>query len=467
MLQISTGRWRLQRVSIRRTFGSRFIVPFRSYCNKRSYPRHALFCRRTPKCRNEATILHTDQRRSGCARLIHREVLKIAIDSLRANKVKAFLTMLGVMIGSACIVLVVTISLIGRNYIIAQIQAGGSNMVYVEVVRSGTQSATLSDELTLDDLDAVQRDIPGVIRVAGTRDTQMNVVAGGLERPVTLVGVTEGFQAVRNLLVTAGRYFDDDDVRSQSKVCLLTEDLARIVFPHTNPVGQDLRVDELRFTIIGVFKERGSTFGQSEIARESVIVPFNLVKSYAGTDAVKVLYAQARAPEDVAPITQQVERVIRSRHRAGAGYNVQNLTAILEAARNISFAVSMVLLAVGSVTLLVSGVGIMNIMLVTVTERTREIGVRKAIGAPARAILYQFLIEALIISGLGAVLGISIAGSIPLIARPFLPEGLVIPMSGVAIVAAFAVSCITGIVFGYLPASRAAKLQPTEALRYE
>ena len=375
--------------------------------------------------------------------------------------------MLGVVIGSACIVLVVTISLVGKNYIIAQIEGVGSNIVYAELVRTGSQSATLGDEVTRGDLDAVERDIPDVTHVAGTHDIQMTVVAGGVERPVTLVAVTEGFEAIRNLLVVSGRYFDADDMQSHSKVCLLTEDLARVVFPGTDAVGQDIRVGELRFTIVGVFKERVATFGQSEIARESVMVPFDLLKSYAGTDTVKVLYAQAVAPEAVPSVTRQVERVLRNRHRAGALYNVQDLTAILEAARNISLAVTIVLLAVGSVTLIISGVGIMNIMLVTVTERTREIGVRKAIGARSREILYQFLLEALIISGTGAILGIAIAISIPVIVRPLLPEGIIIPISGLAIVTAFAVSCITGIIFGYLPASRAAKLQPTEALRYE
>jgi len=198
-----------------------------------------------------------------------------------------------------------------------------------------------------------------------------------------------------------------------------------------------------------------------------VLVPFDLLKSYAGTDSVKVLYAQAGNPGSVPAITQQIEQLLRSRHRAGALYQVQNLTAILDAARNISLAVSAVLLGVGVVTLIVSGVGIMNIMLVTVTERTREIGLRKAIGAPRREILYQFLLEALIISGTGAILGIAIAVSIPFLARPFLPEGMTIPISGLSIVAAFVVSCTTGVVFGYLPASRAARLEPTEALRYE
>jgi putative ABC transport system permease protein len=394
-------------------------------------------------------------------------IWEIAIDSLRANKVKAFLTMLGVVIGSACIVLVVTISLVGRQYILAQIEGVGSNIVYAELIRTGAQSATLADELTLSDLDAVRREIPDVQYVAGTHDLQMAVVAQSVERPVTLVAVTEDFQRIRNLVVLIGRYFDAGDMESRSKVCLLSQDLARTVFPGMNPVGQDIRVGELRFTIIGVFKERVATFGQSEIARETVIVPFGLLRSYAGTDSVKVLYAQATTSEAVPTVTRDVSDLLRARHRAGARYEVQNLGAILDAARNISFAVMMVLLAVGSVTLVISGVGIMNIMLVTVTERTREIGVRKATGALRRQILYQFLLEAFIISGVGAILGILIALCVPFIVRPLLPEGMRIPISGLSIVAAFVVSCATGIIFGYLPASRAAKLQPTEALRYE
>jgi putative ABC transport system permease protein len=399
--------------------------------------------------------------------MLQNELWKISIDALRANKVKAFLTTLGVVIGSACIVLVVTISLVGRNYIIAQIEGVGSNLVYAELIRTGTQANTLSDEITIGDMEAIRREVPGVTEVAATHDLQMAVVAGGVERPVTLVAVTDGFQNIRHLLVLNGRYFDNDDVQAHSKVCLITEDLARIVFQGSDPVGQNIRVGELRFTVIGVFKERIATFGQSEIARESLIVPFGLLKSYSGSDTVKVLYAQAGQPEEVPALTRGVEDVLRNRHRAGSLYNVQNLSAILEAARHISLAVSAVLLAVGSVTLIISGVGIMNIMLVTVSERTREIGVRKAIGAARREILFQFLFEALIISGTGAVLGISIALSIPFLLRPLMPDGLTIPISGLSILVAFAVSCMTGIVFGYLPASRAANLQPTEALRYE
>ena len=394
-------------------------------------------------------------------------VWNVAIDSLRANKVKAFLTMLGVVIGSACIVLVVTISLVGRQYIVAQIEGVGSNLIYAQLIRNGAQSTTLSDELTLGDLAAARTEISDAQYVAATHDLQMAVVAQGVERPVTLVAVTEDFQVIRNLLVLSGRYFDTADFESRGKVCLLSQDLARIVFPDADPVGKEIRVGELRFTIIGVFKERIATFGQSEIARETVVVPFSLLKSFAGTESVRVLYIQAPRPEVVPTVTQQLSELLQARHRAGARYEVQNLGAILDAARNVSFAVMMVLLAVGSITLLISGVGIMNIMLVTVTQRTREIGVRKAIGALRRQILYQFLLEALVISGIGAVLGILIAIAIPIAVRPFLPDGMSIPISGLSIVAAFVVSCATGIIFGYLPASRAAKLEPTEALRYE
>jgi putative ABC transport system permease protein len=394
-------------------------------------------------------------------------VWNVAIDSLRANKVKAFLTMLGVVIGSACIVLVVTISLVGRQYIVAQIEGVGSNLIYAQLIRNGAQSTTLSDELTLGDLAAARDEISDAQYVAGTHDLQMAVVAQGVERPVTLVAVTEDFQVIRNLLVLSGRYLDTADFESRAKVCLLSQDLARIVFPDADPVGKEIRVGELRFTIIGVFKERIATFGQSEIARETVVVPFSLLKSYAGTESVRVLYIQAPRPEVVPTVTQHLSELLQTRHRAGARYEVQNLGAILDAARNVSFAVMMVLLAVGSITLVISGVGIMNIMLVTVTQRTREIGIRKATGALRRQILYQFLLEALVISGIGAVLGILIAIAIPMAVRPFLPEGMSIPISGLSIVAAFVVSCATGIIFGYLPASRAAKLQPTEALRYE
>ncbi len=394
------------------------------------------------------------------------ETFLVACSALRANKLRAFLTMLGVVIGSACIVLVVTVALTGKRYVIAQIESVGSNLVYTEHVRSPNQAMALSYEINLGDMEAV-RGIPQVVEVGGTREMRQAVVVGGVERPISFVGVTEGFQAIRQLVILRGRFFDADDMQSRSKVCLLTKELADRVFPYEDPIGKSIRVSELSFTVIGVFKERVATFGLSEIHGESVIIPFSLMKYYTGEDVVRVLYAQAREPEDVASVTRQVQEILRSRHPPGAVYDVQNLSSILAAAKRISTALTVVLLVIAFIALLISGVGIMNIMLVTVTERTREIGIRRAIGAPRREILYQFLIESFLISGAGAVAGILIGVSIPVLIQPLLPGNLRVPVSWLSVVVAFLVSSLTGIFFGYLPANKAAKLQPTESLRYE
>jgi putative ABC transport system permease protein len=399
--------------------------------------------------------------------LIDFDTWQTAFNALRANKLKAALTTLGVVIGAASIVLVVTVSLSGRRYIIAQIEAVGANLVYVEHVRPGSdQPAAFADEMTLADLQAV-RAIPGVVEVAGTRDIQATVVVHGVEQPVTLVGVTDRFQKIRNLVVVTGRFLDADDLAMHAKVCVLTSELADRLFPDTSPIDRLVRVGELRFTVVGVFDERVATFGQSEIQRESVIIPFRLLSYYAGSEFVKVLYVQANRPEAVSSMTDQVAGVLRSRHRAAASYRVENLDSLLLAAKRISMALSLVLLMVAGVALGISGIGIMNIMLVTVTERTPEIGLRKAVGAPRRKILAQFLLEAAMMSGAGALAGTAIAVALSLVVRPLLPPPLTVSISGLSIVLAFVVSCGTGLLFGYLPATRAADLQPTEALRHE
>ena len=395
------------------------------------------------------------------------EIWQVSLDALRANKFRAFLTMLGVMIGSACIVLVVTVALTGKRYIMAQIEGVGTNMVYAKLVRAGPQGVTpLIDEISVGDMEAA-RNRPRVTEVAGTRSMMTTVVVEGIERPVSMVGVTEGFQRIRNLIVVRGRFLDADDLQMRNKVCVLTEELAELAFPSQDPIGKVLRVGELRFTVVGVFRERVSTFGQSEIQRETLIIPFPLLKYYSGTDYLSVLYAQAASPEDVTLVTQGLANILERRHRAEAVYHVQNLRSLLEAAGNISLALSVVLLVVGMIALTISGIGIMNIMLVTVSERTKEIGLRMSIGAHRRHILYQFLLEALIISSGGAIAGIAIAVSLPILAQPFLPRQLSVPISWLSVVLSFVVTCLTGVLFGYLPASRAAKLQPSESLRYE
>jgi putative ABC transport system permease protein len=316
-------------------------------------------------------------------------------------------------------------------------------------------------------MDAVKASVPGVQEVAGTRELPMSVIVGGVERPVNLTGVTEGFQAIRRLVIIRGRYFDSADMETRSKVCLITKELSDRVFGLENPIGGTIRMGELTFTVIGVFRERVATFGLSEIQKESVIIPHTLMKYYTGVDVLRVLYAQAMRPEDVPGVQRQMTRLLQSRHPIEAEYDVQTLAAILSAAQNISLALTIVLLVIAFIALLISGIGIMNIMLVTVTERTREIGIRKAIGAAHREILYQFLIEAFLISGGGAVLGILIGVAIPVAVQPLLPGNLRVPISGLSVLIAFAVSCSTGLFFGYLPANEAARLQPIESLRYE
>ncbi|MGC1616977.1 MAG: ABC transporter permease [Candidatus Acidiferrum sp.] len=396
-----------------------------------------------------------------------RETLSVSIDALRANKLRAGLTSLGVIIGSASIILVVTVALTSRKFVISKIEAVGSNVVWVELIRSSEKAQPLSFELTLDDMQAVKEAIPGVTQVAGTSDMQMSVVAQGVVRPVTLIGVTEGYQEIRRLIVLRGRYFDQLDMESRSKTCVITPQLAKQLFGLDNPVGRDLHVGELIFTIIGVFNERVETFGLSDIQTETVLIPFGLIKYYAGVDTLKVLDVQATTPEEVPMVQRRLTELLRSRHPSAAEYSVRTLTSILKTAKDISLALTVVLIVIALIALLISGVGIMNIMLVTVTERTREIGIRKAIGAARREIMYQFLTEAFLISGGGAVFGILIGLLIPAVVQMFLPGNLRVPVSPLSVVLAFVVSCSTGLFFGYLPASQAAKLQPIESLRYE
>jgi putative ABC transport system permease protein len=396
-----------------------------------------------------------------------RETLSVSIDALRANKLRALLTSLGVIIGSASIVLVVTVALTSRKYVISSIEATGSNLVWAELIRNSERAQPLSYEITLDDMDAARDTIPGVAQVAGISDMQASVVSHGVVRPVTLMGVTDGYKEIRRLLILRGRYLDFLDMQMRSKVCVITPQLAKRLYGQDNPLGRDLTVAEMTFTVVGVFKERVDTFGLSDIQSETVLIPFGLMKYFTGVSTLKVLQVQAVTAQDVLNVERQLTQLLESRHPAAANYNVQTLTAILQAARDISLALTIVLIVIAFIALVISGVGIMNIMLVTVTERTREIGIRKAIGAAKREIMYQFLTEAILISGGGAVVGILLGLLIPAVAQFFMPGNLRVPVSPMSVVLAFVVSCSTGLFFGYLPANQAAKLQPIESLRHE
>ena len=397
-----------------------------------------------------------------------RDSFAFAYDALRVNKVRTGLTALGMIIGTASVILVATIAMTSRDYVLGQIESIGANMIYAyhEGGPSLAGTSSISDLLNLSDLEAVRQNVPHLSAVAAVIEGQAPLVLENRQREVRLIGTGPEFREIRKLVVLEGRFFDDQDDRLRSKVGLVTESLAALLYPNGWVEGQKIKLSGLEFTVIGVFKEGAETFGQSEIKRESFMMPISVMTILTGSDTVDQIYASAEAPSYVAAATNAILEVIERRHRAGAVYRADNLTQILAAAGNIALALTVVLLMISAIALIISGIGIMNIMLVTVTERTREIGLRMALGASRKAIRRQFLTEALFISVGGGLLGIVVGVGIPLLAQSFV-EGLRIPISPISISIAFLVSCLVGIIFGILPAERASKLNPTEALRYE
>jgi len=397
-----------------------------------------------------------------------REAFFFAYNALRVNKVRTGLTTLGMVIGTSSVILVSTIALTSRDYVLGQIEGVGSNMIYTvnESSPTVTGASSISDALTLADVEAIRAGVPNLTAVSAIVLGRDRVVLENQYREVTIIGVNSGFRIIRNLKVLAGRFFDEDDDRLRNRVCLVTPALFRVLFPDGWTEASKIKVRDLEFIVIGVFEEGAETFGQSEITRETVMMPISVMTVMTGANAVDQIYASADRPSNVPAATDAILQVVRSRHRAGAVYRAENLTQILAAAGNIAMALTVVLLLISAIALVISGIGIMNIMLVTVTERTREIGLRMALGAGRRAVRTQFLMEASIISVFGGMLGILVGVGIPWTAQQFV-EGMRIPVPMMAIVIAFLVSFLVGVVFGLIPAERAAKLNPTEALRYE
>jgi putative ABC transport system permease protein len=397
------------------------------------------------------------------------EALRFSAHALRANKIRTLLTALGLVIGNASVILVVTISLTSRDYILDQIRGIGSNLIYA-AYEAGSNTATQyeADFVKLADVDAVRRQLAERITAAtGVMTTYDQMLIGGREEDIRIIGSDDQYRIVRNLQVLAGRFMDQSDVTMRSKVAMLTEKLAQRMYGGQEAaVGQTLKIHQLQFTVIGSFKEKTSTFGLSELSDETVVIPMTVLRYFTPVERIDPLYVQAANYEDVKPLTAEVRRIIESRHRPGARYAVDNLAGILEAAENIALVLTIVLILVSAIALIISGIGIMNIMLVTVTERTREIGVRMAVGAARRAVLMQFLLEAVLISVGGGLVGILAGVSLPLSVGLF-TDAFRVPISPLSIAIAFCVSLIVGLVFGLLPANRAARLNPTEALRYE
>lgn len=401
-------------------------------------------------------------------KLVVGEILSFAYDTFCGNKVRFALTALGMVIGTASLILVVTIGMTGKQYVLNQIQAIGINEIWAEYQGGGPRiTATTPDLLTIDDLYAVEREVPGVAAASPVVPLNDRVSVGsGKEHDILVLGVFPRYRTVRNLVVVSGRFFDAEDEQARNKVGVITEKMAIQDYGSTeNAVGKVIKLSGLPFTIIGTFKERVDTFGQSEIQTDSMAIPYTVSRYFTDTPDVKQIYFSMADSSMVVPATEEIKRVIESRHRPESVYNVSNLTELLDVASKTANALTLVLLLVATVTLLVSGIGIMNIMLSTVSARIREIGIRKAIGATNREIRLQFLSEAILISLIGGLVGVVIGLALPFSVRFFTEYR--IPISGLSAIIAIAVSSLVGIIFGTVPATRAAKLDPVESLRYE
>jgi len=398
--------------------------------------------------------------------LVLSEILSFAYDTFCANKVRFALTALGMVIGTASLILVVTIGMTGKQYALNQIQSIGANMIDAEY-QGGEQRGMTPDLLTIDDMNAVLTQVPGIVAASPVVPLDDRIpLGGGKVSDLRILGVFPDYTAVRSLLILSGRFFDAQDEQARNKVGVMQQTLAEKVFGSVeNAVGKLVKVGGLPFTVIGTFRERVNTFGTSEVTDNTLLIPYTVSRFFTDSANVRQLYFSAAEPSMVIPVTEKVKKVLQSRHRPESIYDVRNLTEVVAVADRIANALTLVLLLISAVTLVVSGIGIMNIMLATVSSRIREIGIRKAIGATNREICFQFLSEAILISLIGGLLGVVIGLAVPFSVR-FLTEYR-IPVSGLSAIIAIAVSSLVGILFGTVPATRAAKLDPVESLRYE
>jgi putative ABC transport system permease protein len=396
------------------------------------------------------------------------EILNFAYDAFCSNKLQFTLTALAMAVGTASVILVATIGLTGKQYILRQLQSIGTNMIYADYQGGGQRIDSTPDPMTVDDVQAIREQVPSVVAASPTVALGDRISLGaGRQRDILLLGVDPDYLRVRNLVLLAGRFFDSEDSTGRNKVGLVTLNLAQKLYGDPqNSIGKIIELSGgLPFTIVGVFRESVDTFGQSDIGEDSMLIPYTVSRFFIPGGEVRQIYFSVASSQDVIPATAAIKRVLQSRHRPESLYSVENLSHLLEVAARIADALTLVGMLVAFVTLLVSGIGIMNIMLATVTSRIREIGIRKAIGATNRAIRFQFLAEAILISLSGGVVGIVAGLALPFSVRLFTDYHF--PISGLSAIIAILVSSVVGIIFGTVPATRASQLDPVESLRYE
>jgi putative ABC transport system permease protein len=406
------------------------------------------------------------------------QALRIALRSLRVNKLRTALTMLGIMIGVAAVIAMVSVGAGAQARVAEQIQSLGSNLI---IVLSGSTNAAgvrlgQGSQLTIteDDAQAIAREVPAVQVAAPSSRGSAQVVYGNLNWSTAIQGVTADYFEARDWPVDDGRPILQEDVDGATKIALLGQTTALNLFGESDPLGQIIRIKKVPFTVVGILSRKGqSSWGQDQ--DDVIMVPLSTAKkkvlgvSAANARSVGSISIKIRADEDMADAENQIRGLLRQRHKLlpqqDDDFWLRNLSEVLQTQEESSKVMTYLLAAIASVSLLVGGIGIMNIMLVSVTERTREIGLRMAVGARARDILTQFLVEALTLSLIGGIIGIAlgVGGSN---AISYLAEWRTV-LAPEAIVIAFGFAAAIGIFFGFYPAQKASRLDPIDALRYE
>jgi putative ABC transport system permease protein len=402
--------------------------------------------------------------------------LRIALRALMVNKMRSALTMLGIIIGVGAVIAMIAVGSGAKKRIAEQIASMGSNLI---MVMSGSSTsggmrfgAGTVPTLTADDAKAIQIEIPGVKYTAPNINGVAQVVYGNQNWSTIIIGTTPEVLDIRDWPLAAGRPFTQQDVDGATKVCLLGRTVVENLFGGMDAIGQIVRIKNVPFTVIGALAPKGqSTWGQDQ--DDIIFVPLTTgQKRLFGMQfpgMVRTIAVQATGPEVMKEVQEQITDLLRQRHRIQPNqdndFSVRNLTEVMSSAEQSANVMSLLLGAIASISLIVGGIGIMNIMLVSVTERTREIGIRIAVGAKGRDILLQFLIESLVLSLVGGMLGIGIGMAGTLVLASFTKWPVLFSITAILLAVLFSGS--VGVFFGFYPARKASLLNPIEALRYE
>ncbi|HYG12023.1 MAG TPA: ABC transporter permease [Pyrinomonadaceae bacterium] len=402
-------------------------------------------------------------------------IIRIAFRALMRNKSRAALTMLGIIIGVSAVIAMVSIGQGAQASVQAQIEGMGTNLLFISAgsqnvggVRSGTGD-TGTNTLTVADLEAIRREVPSVAMVSPSVNARSQLVAGNLNWSTQVQGVSEELPGIRKWTVAAGEFFTETEVRSAARVIVLGQTAADNLFPGIDPIGQTLRVMNLPFRVVGVMARKGQD-PQGRDQDDTAFAPYTTVqKKILGSTRLQSANISAISQDATYTAQQQITDLLRQRHKLSADapndFTVRNMSDVAETANETNSIMTTLLGSIAGVSLLVGGIGIMNIMLVSVTERTREIGIRMAIGARSSIVRTQFLIESIVLSSTGGLIGILLGVGVSLAIPALL--GWATLISPASIIGSVIFSAAVGIFFGYYPARKAAALDPIEALRFE